>query len=106
MKQHLKLLILCFTLIAALICAAFLLPDPATTLFMVTGEEGIARQILAFFQYAFRWMRPLPELADNTAVAYTDEVPFGVNTFLDQEVEPQKREHILKMVKAAGFQWN
>ena len=72
---------------------------------MVTGEEGVARQSLAFFQLAFRWMRPLPRLEDTAAVAYTDQVPFGVNTFLDQEVESQKREKILQMVKAAGFQW-
>ena len=105
MKQHLKIYIFSLVLFAALLCAAFLLPDPSNSLFMVTGEEGVARQALGAAQWAFRWMRPLPRLADNEAVSYTDEVPFGVNIFLDQEVEPQKREQILQMVKAAGFKW-
>ena len=48
---------------------------------------------------------PTSPLAENTAVAYTDEIPFGVNTFLDQEVEPEKRDQTLQMVKTAGFQW-
>ena len=105
MKKHLLYLIFSLFLIAALLSVAFFLPDPSNTLFQVTGEEGLLRQVRAVFQWAFRWMRPLPQLADDTSVAYTDEVPFGVNTFLDQEVEPQKRDQTLQMVKAAGFQW-
>jgi hypothetical protein len=103
MKKHLKILI--FTFAAALICAAFLLSTASFDFFMVTGEEGMARQLLATIQWAFSWMRPLPRLANNTVITYTDQVPFGVNTFLDQEVEQQKRERILQMVKIAGFYW-
>ncbi len=104
-KPHLRSLIVSFLFVAALLSAAFLFPDPGASLFYVTGEEGLLRQARALFQWGFRWMRPLPQLANDTAVAYTDEVPFGVNTFLDQEVEPQKREQTLQMVKDAGFQW-
>jgi hypothetical protein len=50
-------------------------------------------------------MRPLPRLANDAVIAYTDIAPFGVNTFLDQEVETEKRERILQMVKSAGFKW-
>ena len=92
-------------LITALLCAVFLLPNPGERLFAVTGEEGIARQILAVLQWGFHWMRPLPKQSPHVAVAHTDQIPFGVNTFLDQEVEPQKREQTLQMVKDAGFQW-
>jgi hypothetical protein len=105
MNQHLRSLVFSVILVAALLCAAFLLPNPGGAIFMLTGEEGVAKQALAVFQWAFHWMRPLPQTADNAVINYTDEVPFGVNTFLNQEVEPQKREQIMQMVQAAGFQW-
>jgi hypothetical protein len=31
--------------------------------------------------------------------------PFGVNVFLEQEVEPQKREQAVQMIADAGFHW-
>ncbi|HZY43846.1 MAG TPA: cellulase family glycosylhydrolase, partial [Anaerolineae bacterium] len=31
--------------------------------------------------------------------------PFGVNTFLEQEVEPAKRDRQLQMIQDAGFKW-
>lgn len=105
MGKHPGISVIYLLLIAALLSAAFLLTNPGAHFFAVTGEEGIARQLLAVFQWAFHWMRPLPKHLPQVAVAHTDQVPFGVNTFLDQEVEPQKREQTLHMVKAAGFQW-
>ncbi len=32
-------------------------------------------------------------------------IPFGVNTFLQEEVEPKKRELAVKMIADAGFHW-
>ena len=56
-------------------------------------------------QWAFRWTRPLPQTADDVAVTYTGLPPFGVNTFLEQEVEPEKRARSLQMIADAGFYW-
>jgi hypothetical protein len=41
----------------------------------------------------------------NTSIAYSGVSPFGVNTFLEQEVEPAKRERQMQMIAAAGFRW-
>jgi hypothetical protein len=34
-----------------------------------------------------------------------DVNPFGINTFLEQEVEPEKRERSVQMIADAGFHW-
>ncbi len=92
-------------LIVALGSAAFLFPDPCTQLFAITGEERLIPQLRGLVQWAFRWTRPLPQTADDVTVAYTDLAPFGVNTFLEQEVELEKRERALHMIAEAGFHW-
>ncbi len=74
-------------------------------LFHITGEERLLPQLRGFVQWAFRWTRPLPYTADDIPVAYTDLPPFGVNTFLEQEVEPEKRARTLQMIAQAGFRW-
>ena len=93
--------------LAALIGAAFLFPDfrldPREKLFAVTGEERLAAQVRGAFQWALRWTRPLPDTADHVPVANKDLHPFGVNTFLEQEVEPEKRARSLAMIADAGF---
>ena len=38
-----------------------------------------------------------------TPISHTDVTPYGVNTFLQQEVEPEKRERQLQMIREAGF---
>jgi hypothetical protein len=40
-----------------------------------------------------------------SAIAYTDLPPFGVNTFLEQEAEPEKRDRSLRLIAEAGFHW-
>ncbi len=91
-------------LIAALSGAAIvLLPHPLV--FAVTGEEQAFPQLRGLAQWAFRWTRPLPQTAGNQAIAYTDLPPFGVNTFLEQEAEPEKRDRSLRLIAEAGFHW-
>jgi len=92
-------------LLIALIGAAFLLPNPRQQLFAITGEEQLLAQLRGIVQWAFRWTRPLPRTANDVAVAYTHLPPFGVNTFLEQEVEPQKREQAVRMIADANFKW-
>ena len=89
----------------AVLSAILLLPNPRAKLFDITGEERLAPQLRGLVQWAFRWTRPLPHTADDVAVAYTDLPPFGVNTFLEQEVEPEKRARSLQMIADAGFHW-
>lgn len=100
-------------LLAALLSVAILLsacvrpprPNLREWLFAVTGEETLLAQIRGFGAWTLGVLRPQPRTAPNVAVAFTDLPPFGVNTFLDQEVEVAKRERSLQMVADAGFQW-
>lgn len=41
--------------------------------------------------------------ADDVPIAYTDMKPFGINTFLEQEVEEWKIRRTLEMIRDAGF---
>ncbi|MBN1487106.1 MAG: hypothetical protein JW981_05645 [Anaerolineae bacterium] len=74
-------------------------------LFAVTGEEALVPQLRGLIQWAFRWTRLLPQTAADVPVSYTNLPPFGVNTFLEQEVETAKRELSIQMIADAGFHW-
>ncbi len=91
--------------IAALLGAAFLFLPWRGWLYAVTGEEQLLPQVRGTVQWAFNWMRPLPKAADDVMVAHTELAPFGINTFLNLEVEPEKRERSLQMIADAGFRW-
>ncbi len=78
---------------------------PRTWLYHVTGEQEFPAQMLGLLQWSLQWTRPLPDTRDDLSVTYRDLPPFGVNTFLEQEVEPEKRERSLQMIADAGFQW-
>jgi hypothetical protein len=71
----------------------------------VTGEEEPLPQIRGLWQLASNVTRPRPETADRATTAFADVNPFGINLFLEQEVEIEKRERILQMVSQAGFRW-
>ncbi|MBI1881799.1 MAG: cellulase family glycosylhydrolase [Chloroflexi bacterium] len=74
-------------------------------LFDLTGEEAILPQISGTVQYALTRLQPPLQTADDTPVRYADVNPYGVNTFLQNEVEPEKREKAIQMIAEAGFQW-
>ncbi len=93
---------------AALLSALMLLSgcrSPQAIMVETTGEEALLAQVRGTAQWALGWLRPLPNTARDSAVAFTDLPPFGVNTFLEQEVEVEKREQSLQMIAEAGFQW-
>src|SRR5512143_1678328 len=71
----------------------------------VTGEEGLAKQVRAYPEYLSGVIRPQPDTADFVPIAHNGVNPFGVNTFLNQEVEPEKRARQLDMIRDAGFKW-
>ncbi len=72
----------------------------------VTGEEDAWEQVKGFGRLlVLRLTRPALQLAPETPMAHTGVNPFGVNTFLEQEVEPEKIELALQMIHDAGFRW-
>ncbi|MBN1680109.1 MAG: hypothetical protein JW966_07440 [Anaerolineae bacterium] len=75
------------------------------TLWNLTGEIEPHKQILGFGQWLARYTRQQPETEPFVPVENTDVNPFGVNTFLEQEVEPEKRERQVQMIAEAGFHW-
>ncbi|TVR20649.1 MAG: hypothetical protein EA396_10310 [Anaerolineaceae bacterium] len=71
----------------------------------VTGREDAVGQLRGVVQYAGNWLRPQPRVDRMTAVDHANVPPYGINTFLEQEVDPQKVEAALQMIGEAGFHW-
>ena len=71
----------------------------------VSGEEELLGQARGLFQYATNWTRPRPDTRPDAKIAHSGVSPFGVNTFLEQEVEPAKRERQMQMIADAGLRW-
>ncbi|MBC7251518.1 MAG: hypothetical protein H5T62_14700 [Anaerolineae bacterium] len=74
-------------------------------LFHWTGESDTLPQVRGVFQLLSNWTRPQPVTADLVPVAHAGVNPFGINTFLEQEVEPIKRERQVQLISEAGFGW-
>ncbi|MEM6527125.1 MAG: hypothetical protein AAF653_02460, partial [Chloroflexota bacterium] len=71
----------------------------------LTGEESPPSQIIGMTHWAGRWFRQQPQTAPYTPMDHIDVPPYGINVFLEQEAEIEKRERILQMVSDAGFVW-
>jgi hypothetical protein len=72
----------------------------------VTGEEELREQVKGLVRLVvLRLTQPPLQLAPEIPIAYSGVNPFGVNTFLEQEVEPHKVEQALRMISEAGFRW-
>jgi hypothetical protein len=74
-------------------------------LFDITGEENLLSQLRGVVDYATNLIRPMPDTADDQITRDPNLSVLGVNTFLEQEVEPAKRERQLQMIADAGFKW-
>ena len=107
MMKALKVLFGASILVVALAALGIFAFGPALSQFLqdCTGEEKPLAQIVAFYQLLGNAIRPLPETCPYAPVAHAGVCPFGINTFLQEEVEPQKRERTLEMVRQAGFCW-
>jgi hypothetical protein len=104
MKSRIPLLILLFAVVA--FAAWFALPSTAQQLVMLTGEEARPSQLRGLWNLFLNLARPPLQLAPDADIKYVKDVsPFGVNTFLEQEVEVAKRERSLQMIKETGFVW-
>jgi len=78
---------------------------PTKLMFSYTGEEDPLPQVRGMAQLAADSLRPQPHTAPDAPVAYAGVNPFGINVFLEQEVEPEKRERAVQMIADAGFHW-
>jgi polysaccharide biosynthesis protein PslG len=104
MKPRVLLLIPLAALLA--FGAWFALPSTGQWLAGVTGEEARLPQLRALWNLLLEQTRPPLDLAPGADIAHVKDVsPFGVNTFLEQEVEPAKRDRALGMIADAGFAW-
>ena len=68
-----------------------------------TGENSFLPQVKGLTDLAGGLLRPPLRLAQQQETAHADLSPYGVNVFLEQEVEPAKRERVVRMAAAAGF---
>ncbi|MCS7250978.1 MAG: cellulase family glycosylhydrolase [Anaerolineae bacterium] len=73
--------------------------------YTVTGEENPLARLRGVLHYLTNPMRSALQLAPEVEMTHPSIPPFGVNTFLEQEVEPEKRERTVHMIAEAGFRW-
>ncbi len=79
--------------------------SPSNWAFDRTGEEELKGQVWGLIRLAGNALHPRPRTAPDTPMAHSDVNPFGVNVFLNQEVEVWKRDRSLQMIEEAGFHW-
>lgn len=71
-----------------------------------TGEEDHWEQVKGSVALLLLYLTDgFPDTAPYVPVAHAGVNPFGVNTFLEQEVEPEKVDRALVMIADAGFRW-
>ncbi|NWF67613.1 MAG: cellulase family glycosylhydrolase [Chloroflexi bacterium] len=71
----------------------------------LTGEEAPLAHIRGMIELPGNLLRPQPNTAPMTSIQHAGLNPYGINTFLNLEAEPAKREEQLRMIAAAGFTW-
>ncbi len=83
-----------------------LAPNPSRQmLWSLTGESDFLPQIKGLSDLAGGMLRPSLDLAPQELGEHAGISPFGVNVFLEQEVEPVKREQAVQLAAQAGFRW-
>lgn len=87
--------------VALLVLVVALWPE-ASSLYDLTGEEEIPAQLRGVIHWLNTAIRPQPDQGSVQDIAYSDVSPFGMNTFLQQEVLPEVREQSMQMLQAAG----
>jgi len=95
--------------VAAVLALLVALWPNARSLYELTGEEQARGQAVGVIHWLNAAVRPQPDLAPEAVagspLAYPAVSPFGVNTFLQQEVEPAKRARSLDLAQAAGMRF-
>ncbi len=77
----------------------------ASSLYALTGEEQRVAQLRGVMHWFNTAIRPAPRLAPGAVEKDTGLSSYGINTFLQSEVEVAKRERSLQLIKAAGFRF-
>jgi polysaccharide biosynthesis protein PslG len=75
------------------------------TFWSLTGEEEPVSQIRGMVELGGNLIRPMPRTDPYVPINHTHENPYGINVFLEQEVEVAKRDRQLQMIAEAGFGW-
>jgi hypothetical protein len=81
------------------------LPFSRQWLWQHTGEEAFFAQVKGLSDLLSDQLRPPLDLQPDAVSDFVNVNPFGVNTFLEQEVDPAKRAQLVQMAYAAGFHW-
>ncbi len=77
-------------------------PD-SRSFYELTGEEELPGQLRGLTHWLYSAIRPQPDQARDVVVNYSDVVPYGMNTFLQQEVLPEVRQESLQLLSDAGI---
>jgi hypothetical protein len=81
----------------------------ATSLYDLTGEEELRGQAAGVIHWLNTAVRPQPILdpaaVSGSPLTYPAVASFGANTFLQQEVEVEKRERSLALLSDAGYRF-
>ncbi|HUW94806.1 MAG TPA: hypothetical protein VMW58_03395, partial [Anaerolineae bacterium] len=71
-----------------------------------TGEQKLVEQIKGLGALVLiRLERPAPEVEPYVPVAHTGLNPYGINTFLEQEVDDWKIRRSFRLIRDAGLKW-
>ncbi len=70
-----------------------------------TGEDAVLGQIRGIVEVSGNLIRYPLETEPLAPIANKAAIPYGINTFLEQEVERPKIEAMLRMIRDAGFVW-
>ena len=70
-----------------------------------TGEESVAAQARGLVEVAGNLIRVPLQTEALSPIDHKASFPYGINTFLEQEVERPKIEAMLRMIREAGFVW-
>ena len=70
-----------------------------------TGEESALGQLRGMMEVAGNLVRAPLETYALAPINHKADIPYGINTFLEQEVEGPKIEAMLQMISDAGFVW-
>ena len=94
-------------IVLIILLTLFLLRSPISQLlYNWTGEEDPIEQIKGVGALLLlRLTQPPIETKPFAPIAHTGVNPYGVNTFLEQEVEEEKVRLSLEMIRDAGFKW-
>jgi len=71
-----------------------------------TGERKLVEQIKGIGALVLiKLERPTLDVQPYVPIAHTGMNPYGINTFLEQEVEDWKIHRSLRLIRDAGFRW-